>query len=787
MKKISWNLECTNKNELNIIQLSVERGNDDEKDKLIDKKLVLFSHVIAASGIPACCLHKSPEYIQHAINKPIILVFDLNSEINRIHIPDYIESKTEYWNLDMHLTGLIYDHFQRAYTLMKYYEMIKYRPIYMTTHLIFTEFDDWTSPFVLQHIPVKYGSTFAFRTHLMENLSIAIRENAKPTVNTYILIPPYESLFYIQRIDEEEIKCIYLNGEKYSFALNQLFYIDIIDPPTYLFKFYNQHPNLKSMLYSNSYLQGRYQPISVFENAIDEVRDFFLKIEKLNQANQNDQKTAIQELEEEFIELEPTCEELISEFSSNFSMNQFIIVTIKRYWNLTFDNRVPMECHANATFLSFNKFMTKIPGIVPSKMYYSLLNFSETGFISEFSIPSLLINRNGRVLSAPADIILKRWEQERFHPISGAKDSFLYFICEDTFTIEEAQDHMTNIQHYYNQLGLGKLKEYPKLDSLIIVKKDKIKASISSLLRFDRLIEHRRFPMIVVVLSDPITDQEFSPHVYIKYISPKQIRTRRENFYKAICFIMYSQIRLFNPEIKSGFTIKKTNFERLIYMYRYQPPYLLQQKDKTLSFQIAWDISQNITIWTDETGSILTLLDNVTSPIQIKETINKFEEIMKNDVRSTLTILGEGIPKDMYTQAKHDLPNTTILTVSPRPSIQIQDYEIDNDILIIGSNEQTCADTKIRYEIPILTGYYISKKFPAYMINLYYTPQTKDPKSALLRYAETMSNMSWLSIIPDKEERATVFPPHIAVLMQLGRNKINTFSLIEYQPYDGIY
>lgn len=206
----------------------------------------------------------------------------------------------------------------------------------------------------------------------------------------------------------------------------------------------------------------------------------------------------------------------------------------------------------------------------------------------------------------------------------------------------------------------------------------------------------------------------------------------------------------------------------LAYGYRIQPPFLLVMSQASKQLFLAWDISSHFGVWTDEIGSflqssefvtirdVLVLVDRLEKDLEVRNV-----EFCISFVRTTPTreFLNE-IEDVLRTRAR----KVSITTIEPAPYIQATKREGFEDIFVFDDREETDWNGETK---DICSGFVIPNSLPGYQITLHFTTHTSNPKQALMEIAENISHLSWLSVKPNAEHRASAYPPHVVAALYL--------------------
>lgn len=789
-----WNLDPKHIIQMELVQISMIPQSTEIEVDSEEKRLIILCHFLAANGIPALYLSKPPDYMNSNTNSRVVMVFDMDQKLRNIDLPYYVDTASTMFDFHRRRSKSMMFHFKRALTLVLLYKYFKYKPIYMTSYIIIPEGDDeWPGPIIVRHDPVILSDGLAIRTLVLGDIGISFRVNMCICRHNYILVSPYEQPFYVANLlQNNTLECKYLNGSTYRFSYSDEKIMILLDPPPYLSKLYkgkiempkaipNPRLNQNIQIYNKSFRQYK-----VFHISMKEIDEFFRRSKTLETKEPEKQEEPVTDDQKDdiFIEIEPSIEDIISEFIIPHEVYGKLVSILDKYYLVPFDQHIPMMGN-NPVLLSMLSFTVKIRSILSPDNFYNFTVFNNISRCIKLEVPTLCINQNGSSTNIPANDLFKFWENERLQPISGKKECFLVIIADRKLNHERVLDYKNNLQHVYNLYGLGTLRDSPKYDSPILIEKDYIEATISSMTQEDKLIEFRNYPLMVIVLSDIISD--IKHNLYIKFVMPNSNEMQPEGI-RSTAFVIYTLIRIHsNANIYGYKTIANmSKYLRGLLDYRYQPAYILLATSSDLVLHLAWEPRIGHAVIIDECGTMFANYEEITEAKQISDIYQEIESFMKPiQVTMIIVILGEGLTQEQLTSYKQFLPRLQVYTIAPMPSIQTYYQDIEcRDIFVFSSYEY--SESEDIFQHPIETGFVISKKYTSYMINLYQHEQFVQPKDAIIDYAKQISNLSWLSIKPDFNERATAFPPHIAALLQTTKTDLYKFTPLDFLPFSGL-
>jgi hypothetical protein len=433
-----------------------------------------------------------------------------------------------------------------------------------------------------------------------------------------------------------------------------------------------------------------------------------------------------------------------------------------------------------ASFLSFFRFDFGFADVAPpfhgqAFCGYSICHYERLG------IPRILTNRHGGLLEVPADVVCHRWSLDRLLPISGPKDGQFVVFSQNLIPQHAVKAFFDAFCHIYALLGFGKLAPLPRTEPFRFESSEVIGDKVQEFFRSQPLTEFQQRPTLSFIVAPPIYDTTFHPHSIITYVRPLSITAASEDEIRTLAFVVYSRIRVFAPSPFGMIDIARFETAMLFFGFRYQPPYLLRRSTTGITMHIGWDPRSELASWMDDIGSVLHVLPHTNLDVLARLIADLADFLKDVEMRLTLTVLGEGIPEDLFLAIQNRLGRlsnrTCIFTVSPAPALQVVFGEaFDDDALIVTEPELCYAG---QHREPLITAYVVSQRHPAYICSLYAGDNKTNPRLILESYLRNMSHLSWLSVKPGSETRTISYPPHICALLR--KNHADTWMVNRFE------
>ena len=792
--EIEWNL-----NPNPFFQISVYQIFDHEDDsinaKTINSKLLILSHFMSRSGKPSFFLEKSPPYIENKVNSAVAIIFDIDKKFQPSELPKWASFSEWNWIPKEYFTNILSDHFLRALTNVLYYKLIKYKPLYFTSFILIPSGELWSTPFLIQPVPVLRQDGIQIRTVIQSDLSCIVKPRVPPPVGTFILYPPNEHPLHVIDVFEERLSAMTIYNIPIKINFFKDMFVYLTNPPNILQYFFKdkitiQHtPQMAKN--ENSVPFTNFSNLDLFRSANETIVNGLLSLD--------DDKVNTKPL--------PAKEDAHANKDSNFS---FIDILSDEISEMDVQNEILSCIGTGPSFPSKRKNLNCSKSFIFS--YYSIdLTFSNNSslLLNDFcqssnidfqrlGIPNVLVKYKGRKRQISADDVLENWEIEKYSPLMGEKNIFFAVFFIDSIDPDYVELFINQLRNIYKLYGFGSLTPYSKNESFIQISDLSIPTAIENFLNQNPLFEFQETPLLMLVISSKNHEFQFKATAIINYIDPMVVEDANEVEIKALSFVIYSRIRI--PTAEPIDFVNVFNQPKLVFLcYRYQPPIILERspvsmtsvpfkntshpqnpKNYSLSMHAAWDPVSKISVWIDDIGTVLRLLpaDNVSKIVKFITQCRKLLNVIK--IRFTLTIFGEGITESHYQDIDKKLPKEVELySISPAPAI-IAKFGVNNfldDIITFDSPEQEFESNE-SYTPPQITCYVLSKFHPSYSVSLY----RQLDKNMLINYAKEMSHLSWLTVKPGCKYRTTSYPPHIFALLKMNQCNTLVISRFEFLP-----
>jgi hypothetical protein len=682
---------------------------------------------------------------------------------------DFVDESTQQFAVSSPFSDGLYDDLQRALTLVWFYRLRPYRPLYFTTFLLLPRSDSLSDPFILKKVPVRRNCLLCIRTTIQGWLDIAIDYRRPVPPGSYVLVPPHEHAFRVVASGAGNLTLLSVDREISTIRTAAATICLLTRPPVLLGKFYAAGRPVPSV--------GRFATEDLYnfpEDAIDSfLSSRFATDRRASRAAQGEQEQiAIIEFPEMSIP------QIISQLIADPRERDAICGGASGFPSRHAELRM-----LRASFLSFFRFDFGIPDGRPPHHAHTFLTGTSITY-QRLGIPEILVNCCGRALQVPANVVCDQWEEKRYQPISGSKSGHFIVVSMAGLRMSEVRTFFSQLCHIYQILQFGQLTPFPRFDAFYQMPRDALGRFIRDFFSDQLLSEYQHFPILTFIVGPVIFDEDFGPHSIISYVRPESIATASAEELRTFAFVVYSRIRIFSPCPFGMIDIGRNDSASFFFGFRYQPPFMLKRASgNRMTIHIAWDF--HLSTWIDDIGSILHFFPD--SPMR------KLTQIMADIVRFldgvlvkfTLSVFAEGISAQTLDAMRAEFRrfDVTIFTVSPQPAIQVlfkEDFEDDAIIFTTPEQFREAPDSELRK--PDATCFVAAHSLPAYCVSIY---QPEDPVSAkdlLYSYVRDVSGMSWLSVKPGSEKRTMSLPPHIVALIRKNAPEVSVFARYEFLP-----
>ena len=784
-----WNFGDFEYKEVKVLMIQMKEDCKDqniESDKL---RLLVLSHSIAFSHIPAFFLEKTPKYFSEYPENPCTIVFDIDDCFSTFKLPLYFQPFVWNWSPSEYFDQEICSHFQRALTLSSYYEYIMYKPIYLTTHFIITEYPFQSDTFILIHNPVMREQSLIIKTQIIGDCGLILDYPKKPKPNSYILIPPFEHAFKVLSSNSKDCIVRYVDLTERSFDWQKETFIYLKHPNISIGKYFTQNPMAASTAQTGQSKHPKtfcdFETKNFLDVSTEEIEDFFtLHFGKKKNSSSTQNLHFKSTIKREELSLEfppPSPKDIVNEIIEDQTEKKTILYTFKK--NGLFPSKFVNLSLLVANFLSSFRFDFGFNPIFPPQGTFDFVQSSD--FVYEhLGVPDILVIKDDHLVSVPATQIIQQWEKLIYRPISGPKNHTYVVFYDDHFAESEIITFFNQFCYDYNLCCFGTLTRFSKDKSYFPTKASEMSQTVMNFFSQNHISQYQLEQLITFIVGDPIFSSDFTPHSVITYVRPEAIREADQLSIKTLGFVVYSRVRVFAPRPFGMVFLAPQSIAACIFGFGYQPPFLLKQRTNDFIIHICWDLHSNLSTWCDDTGSVMHVL-----PVNSIQTLFGFiselvELIKETTVKTTLTVLDEGITPDLLSSIRTNISNSkcevTLFSMFPSASTQCIFNETFDDDVIIFEKPDYSSQNQNKYETPVISCFVASQTLQPYKCSLY--SQSFDPKQTLFDYVQRMSHLSWLSVKPSMENRTISYPPHMMALLRKGNGPVSQLSMLEYLP-----
>ena len=782
-----WNLD-THQSFLNInvIQLSMDARDEDEKHLATKFRMLILSNQIAMSGVPAAFAPSSPSYATRKSSSAVVLVFDCFENFDTSALPFWCVSSAFEWDATKLFTDEICEHFLRALTLCNYYRMIDMKPMYFTSFLLFPSSGNVLEPFLFQQVPVLKDGVLRLRTVVQDGLGCIVGSRKAPSKGDFLLVPPLNHPVLVHATDERTKQITVVTVDRVTLVLDApVKFVKLTKPSLVLHKLFTSDAVVEVVRdgVRSSGKLCQFKDIDPFTFTAKDLEEYFNQRGAEDGTVTPETDVVVSVLEDP----EPSTEQILSEEVSDPQARARILECIGR--NAILPPQEPKLTCIVANFLSFFRFDFGFSTVGLPK-YARRLADSRCSITSKvpyarLGIPRLIVNMDGKRSEIEANEIIQRWEDSKMMPISGEKNCHYVVFALQNIPRGGVEDFMRSLSHSYTQYGFGNMTRYPKDDYFHHVQPSTMKDDITRFFRTMQTVEFQTYPVITFIVSDPIYDPHFVPHSILTYIRPSSINYASDVEIRSLAFVVYSRMRAFNPEPYGMLNVVTDSPAAVaIFGHRYAPPFQLSRRGDTMQIHIAWDDQTGLCAIIDDVGSVLHHLQSV-QLANIIEIMRSFKEMLDTKLSGmTLTVLGEGLTTDQYQTYSRALDQNgfdevQIFTVSPAPGVEASFPEAFGDDAIIFDSPEQMYETPGPLARAQASCYVISQHNPPYKASIY---KGEDPNKSLELYVTAMSHLTWCSVKPGIPNRTISYPPHVCALLRKNECRVQTLSRFEFLP-----
>ena len=785
MSAVEWNLESLDIATVRVFQVVYSSDAVSDTEFASDRRLLVLSHAIAYAGIPALWVRQTPSYLKRRESGASVLVFDLKDEFGRFKLPVYVTDEATVFEIARPFASEFYDQLQRALCLASYYELRELKPLYFTSFLLIPGSGSKSEPFLYQRVPVRKNKKLCMRTTMKGSLDFVVDMRLPVPAGSFVLVPPYEHPFYVMSCAQDKHKMSLLSVEKEFISIDytKTVFVLITRPPVQMASFYEMSEQSKAPAARR---MCQFETKEWYEFPQEDIDSFIAARFAVDESGPDEEKKETMVSVFEYPEI--TIEQVLSQMISDEKERQAIFECLGPEGTLP-SRRFELHIRA-ASFLSFFRFDFGFSDVKPPYHAQSLIRGSRCEY-ERLGIPGILVGCDGAISNASASEVIDNWVEKRYQPISGPKSGHYIVVSTPDIPIEHAKLFFKQLSHIYTLHEFGTLTPFPRFEAYYSIPVADMSSFIMSFYNDQLLSEFQQFHLLTFIVGPPIYDSGFRPHSILSYVRPESIDTAGHEEISAFAFVVYSRIRNFSPAPYGMISLAPASLGdagSLFFGYRYQPPFVLpRQNERKMTMHVAWDQAQNMSAWMDDIGSVLQFIPN--TPLgKIIQTMGNCVKIMEGtEVRFTISVLAEGLSPELLSQIETALgpflPNTTIFSVSPEPTVQVLfKEEFQDDAVIIADAEQYRSSTDGEFARPYATCYVVAHTLPAYSVCVYTKPTVTSPETTLMEYVKQMSHLSWLSVKPGSRSRTISYPPHICALIRKNSASTTILSRYEFLP-----
>ena len=786
MSAVEWNLESLDIASVRVVQVHYSSSVAGDPQFASDRRLLVLSHAIAYTGIPAFFLKQSPKYLRYQNTGPVVVVFDLNDKFSGFTLSEIWETEAEILDMASGFCAEFYDELQRAVCVTSYYEFKQLNPLYFTSFLVVPGSHSKSEPFLYEKVPLRRNKMLCMRTMTKGSLDFVVESRNPVPVGSFVLVPPYEHPFYVLSYSPQAqtLSLLSVEKERMTIELGSTQFVLITRPPVQMASFYKTEQDSRETAPRGD---CQFKAKELFDFTQEDIESFIAaRFANDDEAHEEGKRGAL----ESFLDYpELSVEQVVSQIVSDPAARGPIIECLGKLGTLP-SHRFELHIRA-ASFLSFFRFEFGFSDVKPPYHAQSLVHGSSCIY-ERLGIPQVLVGCDGKITEVSASSVVDEWVEKFYQPISGPKSGHYIVVCSPEVPIEHAKLFFRQLSDIYRLHEFGKLTPFPRFDAHYSIPVDEMGSFIMRLFYEDQsLSEFQQFPLLTFIVGPPIYDPSFRPCSILSYVRPESIGTASRKEIAAFAFVVYSRIRNFSPTPFGMISLAPVSLGEaatFFFGYRYQPPFLLPRSDnRNVTMHVAWDHVQNMSTWMDDIGSVLQFLPE--SPLdRLVQTMRSCIDMLPGvTVRFTVSVLAEGISRRLLHHIESALgpllSSTTIFAVSPEPTVQVLfKEEFQDDAVIFSAAQQFRASSDDEFEPPLATCYVVAHTLPAYGVSLYTKPATGTPEDTVRAYAKHMSHMSWLSVKPGSENRTISYPPHVCALIRKNTPSTTILSRYEFLP-----
>jgi hypothetical protein len=701
-----------------------------------------------------------------------VVCFDLDNSFTSFPLPDYFECVHELYPLSSPFNEQIYDCFQRALTLLWYYRLHNSRPLYFSSFLLLPGFESRSEPFLFRKVPVRRGSSLAIRTTLQGAIDVLVDYRRPVPPGSFVLLPPHEHPFRVIGRSGDELQLCSVDRNPRTINARSTLFVWVTRPNLLLNSIFRSPP-----LRQNHVFRMPPDAPDLYDIAPDAIEGFLQ--ERFPAHFRSD--------DEDFDE----CVEFPAMTPAEI-LSQVVLAADKRSLiekcigtnDIFPSKRSPLRFFVSS-FLSFFRFDFGFSDVRPPYYARSLMDGCDFAY-ERLGIPNVIVNCGGSPREVSADVVVERWESERFAPISGPKSGHFIVVVDSTIDMNATRVFFSQFCHIYKQFQFGNLSPFPRFEAFYSVPVGTIPTFISDFFRDQKLTEFQCHPVLTFVVGPQVFDTGFHPPSFISYVRPESVRTASTEELRTFAFVVYARTRIFAPVPYGMIDIAPAVSSSYCFGFRYQPPFLRPRHDPILTIHIGWDPELEVSAWTDDIGSILHYLPGTPLPKLSQLMQDACQSLTPTQVRFTLAVFGEGITmalQNMLESVFASLHLTVrIFAIAPQPNVQATfSEEFDDDAIVFDTPEQS-RNGPGEFVTPDATCFVVARHLPAYSVSYYARDARKPPDEILREHVREWSHITWLSVKPGSEKRTIAYPFQIVVLIRKTSPLAAHVSRYEFLP-----
>ena len=757
-----WNLLHTKKSKIRVFLSRLTMTTYRKKE--ISRRTLEFSHYFSCKEIPSIYVNSSPSYLNVKMDSPAILSFDVFDKFDDFNFPDTMEKVIFELDIFNFFNQNIFNNLQNALNVYFYYKYIDLHPLYFSSFILFKRTRCFNHNFVLKYYPVVYDKELCIRCAAQNNFEIDYdSDNIKE--GSLVLIPPYDNPFYVNSIRNDTINVndFYQQKKEFKISKIKILILPKNDFLTSIFRF--KMPDIDKFKYFNNF-----SFFSISKNSL---------IKFLNETNDEKSRKNIFN----YYNSMPTFTHFLTEQINDETTYQNIFNTLSSYSSFPTPRCIVKSLPISTLTYYENAYNYDIN---PSKFLFKYMLKSNIHF-DKIKIPFVTVKQKSSYINIPANSVIHDWRKQKYKPVFGEKSVQYVIFVDKSIPIDRVKCFIEEFKTIYFSYNFGKLTSYLSDDVPFQIIKEESISCIQDFLQNEKYLNYCLNSIVLFYIFDEYNTNLDSIKINLFYINSSIVLQPFNKKLKTLTFLLYSRIRNFfeHPDGINDYLKNKSMciLSELFFGYRYQHPFTLKidEFSDEISLHVCWDTQTKISIFTDNSGTVL-------SKYEIKEAsifaqyFKKLKELFSDlKLKVSLFIFDEGLSQDNLETIKRLMDNDYILdvfTIFPSIASQFLTNKLDTDEdVYISMPFEISFPIERPIEKPLATCQVFTSQ-ESYQISLYLS-ETSSPYELLRKTAEELSNLSWLSVLPNFEKRISGYPPHLANII-VHSSKVMRFSNFDF-------